>query len=119
MTLPAHVDLWWLLSVVNQHPNVIRSFRLAQLAVGADTTGIVNDVRGLMAEHIRTKRVRAVYEPSEVTYLPAVCRADIVSHNTRLLDARDRARFIGMYGGYVESLPSMIFNPDGWMDYIG
>jgi hypothetical protein len=70
VTTPRPYDRWLLLSLVQQRPQGTRSFRLAELAAGVNTTGVVNDVRNQMRAHLAAGRVRAVYEPSEITYLP-------------------------------------------------
>ena len=49
-----------LLSIVRQHPNGITSFKLAKIASGRDTTGVVNEVRNRMLEHERCYRIRVV-----------------------------------------------------------
>jgi hypothetical protein len=67
-------DQWMLLSIVNQHPNGISSFRLAGIAIqGEATTGVVNEVRNRMLAHVDAGRVSrlgdgmgdVIYRPKE------------------------------------------------------
>ena len=62
-------DKWMLLSIVKQHPNGIRSFRLAEIATQSEaTTGVVNEVRNRMLEHQYAGRVSVVQTPTEKVY---------------------------------------------------
>lgn len=51
-------DMWMLLSIVQQHPNGIGGFRLAEIALQKPaTSGQVNEVRNRMMAHIDAGRV--------------------------------------------------------------
>lgn len=65
-------DQWMLLSIVQQHPAGIASFKLAKIATGEEvTTGVVNAVRTRMLAHRDAGRVTAVSGgPGEVIYKP-------------------------------------------------
>lgn len=65
-------DQWMLLSIVQQHPQGISSFRLADIATNnKGTTGVVNEVRNRMIAHRDAGRVSAISNGAgDIIYTP-------------------------------------------------
>jgi hypothetical protein len=73
--LSAIPDSWMLLSIVQQYPNGISSFKLANIATQSEaTTCVVNEVRNRMIPHRDANRVKALNNGvGDVIYMTPAC----------------------------------------------